>query len=358
MKWLIYLWTTTLFASWVDDTNTFAYRVSCELTGDNCLFSPIATRACLFMALLGAEGATKARMEETLGIKMPDLGKIPGTVANSLWISEDTPILESFQTALTTHFHSQMYSADFSRPDLCITKINQWVSGMTQGMIPALLDTSHVDLSTKLVLVSTLLFKSPWLLPFSLSATEEEPFFSARGKVEIPMMHARESLLYAETAGWKVVALPCKQWKQVCLLLCLPQKEGPMPIPPGLLNFFLEKLHPTDLDLTLPRWTADHKLPLNALLDDFGMGIAFSSEADFSKITGDHRLALSSAVTQSRFEVTEAGLSAASAAAAAMNCTMTFSDPCKTLRFDRPFTYLLIDRSTGLILFQGELWHL
>jgi serpin B len=86
------------------------------------------------------------------------------------------------------------------------------------------------------------------------------------------------------------------------------------------------------------------------------MPSAFGSEADFSGMTTDRRLAISAVVHKAFADVNEEGTEAAAATAVAM-LRMSVRVPNKppvVFRADHPFLFLIRDVRSGSILFMGR----
>ena len=86
-----------------------------------------------------------------------------------------------------------------------------------------------------------------------------------------------------------------------------------------------------------------------------GMTQAFDeSTADFSRMSTDGRLFISSVVHKTAITVTEEGTEAA--AATSVEVGVTSLPP--SVRVDRPFLFLIRERQTGTLLFTGKVAHL
>jgi serpin B len=83
-----------------------------------------------------------------------------------------------------------------------------------------------------------------------------------------------------------------------------------------------------------------------------GMSSAFSDGADFSGITGDHRLFIDEVIHKAFVSVDETGTEAASATAVSMLEEMPILE--KKVIINRPFIFLIRDIETSSILFIGR----
>ena len=117
--------------------------------------------------------------------------------------------------------------------------------------------------------------------------------------------------------------------------------------------------YPYDLRLHLPRFSIDSRAELGELLAAAGMPRAFGATADFTGIhapeSGEAPLFISAVIHQANIDVDEHGTEAAAATAVGMD---TGGGPSAldniTIRFDRPFLFLVRDVETGTILFMGR----
>jgi len=93
---------------------------------------------------------------------------------------------------------------------------------------------------------------------------------------------------------------------------------------------------------------------LDEALAALGMPDAFDADkADFSGMTGQPDLFISSVVHKAFVDVNEAGTEAAAATAVIMELKAMPSESV-TLKINRPFIFAIIDRETGTILFMGR----
>ena len=104
---------------------------------------------------------------------------------------------------------------------------------------------------------------------------------------------------------------------------------------------------------TCPKFKIAFKELLNDYLTAMGMGIAFTGQADLSRLfEEDLELAISRVIHQSLLEVNEVGSEAA--AATVVEIVETTSLP-PALRVDRPFLFFIRERNSNTILFSGKL---
>jgi serpin B len=104
--------------------------------------------------------------------------------------------------------------------------------------------------------------------------------------------------------------------------------------------------------LHFPRFKSENKFELNVPLQQMGMPIAFTDFADFSKIA-DARLSISKVLHKTYIAVDEEGTEAAAVTSVEIIVT---SMPVKNeVLFNKPFLYVIREKSTGIILFSGKM---
>jgi serpin B len=108
-----------------------------------------------------------------------------------------------------------------------------------------------------------------------------------------------------------------------------------------------------EVDLTLPKFKYEYECSLSETLAAMGMPKAFSGDADFSGMTGNHDLAISDVLHKAYVSVDEAGTEAAAATAVVIGLTAMHGETAQ-VTVDRPFIFLIRDIDTGTILFIGR----
>jgi serine protease inhibitor len=106
------------------------------------------------------------------------------------------------------------------------------------------------------------------------------------------------------------------------------------------------------VELKLPKFKLEYGIKdLNDSLISLGMESAFSDAADFSGIS--EGILISSVLHKAVIEVNEEGSEAAAATAVGMELADALEDQI-TFIADRPFVFLIIDDTTGIIMFMGK----
>jgi serpin B len=110
------------------------------------------------------------------------------------------------------------------------------------------------------------------------------------------------------------------------------------------------------IQLSIPKFAINVGGIFNPQLESLGMKLAFTNKAQFADITEQNNIKLDKFIQQCRFVIDEKGSEASAAAAATMSTKSAFiANQILTVRIDRPFIFLLRDKSQNLILMTGKI---
>jgi serpin B len=113
-------------------------------------------------------------------------------------------------------------------------------------------------------------------------------------------------------------------------------------------------MQPTQVDLSLPKFTFTKDFNLSEVLNGMGMPDAFDPDvADFSGMTGGKDLFIGQVLHKAFVAVDEKGTEAAAATAVIMMPTSAMQSPM-VLEVNRPFLFIIRDKVSGQILFIGR----
>jgi serpin B len=258
--------------------------------------------------------------------------------------------------ALATYFHSGVWRLDFGKPD-ANDAINKWTSDQTHGRITKLFD--HLDPATLAVLANAVYFKAAWQQPFDPSDTQPGPFIGAGGaKTQASFMSSTTALPCSVTENYQAVQLPYKGGRFAALAI-MPTNETLNNYVRGLdtsaLQSVVAGLHPTGLQLDMPKFTTSSSLDLKAPLMAMGMADAFGGGADFSALS-PQGVQVDQVVQRVYLKVAEKGTEAAAATGISMIPTSAMG-PGSVIVLNHPFLFLIRDTKTGAILFASEVQH-
>ena len=361
----------------------------------NVLLAPYSIQIGLAMAYAGADGVTReemarvlhyprdeASLHESFAIlrnKFEEASKVPRrrsaagdplrlTVANRLFGQAGFRFHQTFLSLLSNTYAAPFEALDFAKDSALATrKINAWVETETRQRIRDLVPPNTLDKLTRLVVLNAIHLSAPWRAPFEPSNTRPGSFYvNGTERVEVPMMHQRQELAFAQGDTYVAVCLPLAHPFQFQIFL--PVK------PDGLAE--LEEQFSAVLPFREIRWEARRgslflprlklqppALSLSSALQALGMKTAFDippESANFARI-GSHdpgdNLRLSEVFSKTMLNLDEKGVEV-TAATATSSRTSAWCDPVE-VRVSHPFLFavvahLSVEANGAVCLFLGH----
>jgi len=369
----------------VNSSSAFAFDLYQQLVSDqadNLVFSPYSLTLALAMASAGARGETAGQMStvlhasqppdefhaafNTLNLHLTEVAeKSPDGlqlhIANGFWLQKGLHIEPAFLNVLAQNYGAEIHLANFKgAPDASRLKINQWVSEQTNEHIKDLLPEGSVAKETRMLLANTIYFNGKWWAPFIPEMTEQGSFDLLSGDhVNVPMMsHPGFYGLYAEGENWQALQLPY-QGQDAAMLIILPAEGHFADVEASLHGSrFAEILsdlsEATIQELIVPRFHFESQSNMRDVLRQIGLELPFDTSADFSGITRDEPVYLSTLIHRAGISVGELGTEAY--AVSVEGWEMAAEPPEHPIYFiaDRPFIFVIYDTTTNTVLFLGR----
>lgn len=372
--------------------NNFAVELFGKLPQGNVAVSPASITIALAMTWAGAKGKTADEIASTLHFAgdqaqvLSRWGELTHALitedadraftlrlANRLFVDKHRELDTIFFDINMKTFGARTDAFDFqAQPDDSRQKINFWVAKETQDRIKDLLPPNSITSATRLVIVNAIYFLADWFRPFDPNATQPQSFHvTATTTKQVPTMHQLDSFRYAHDGGAALLELPYRalqhsdvtvvQPSDVVMYVLLPDAVDGLPAIEAKLADTIRalqgKLAPTQVAVSLPKFTIDPPgaLELQRPLTELGIKAAFTPAADFTGISKDTKepLFISSVLHKAFVRVDEKGTEAAAATAIAAP-TGGPPKPGTAFTVDHPFIFMIIDRTTGLMLFIGR----
>lgn len=345
----------------------------------NLFYSPYSISLALAMTYAGARGLTATEMAQTMHYTLPqdrlhptfnalDTALISAdeadeegfqiNVANAIWGQQGYIFLPAFLDTLAANYGAGLRTVDYvQQTEAARRTINRWVSDETEERIQDLIPQGALNTLTRLVLTNAVYFNGQWVTPFEKDDTRDETFTLLDGStVMVPMMHQKESMLYAEGDDYQAVALSYRG-ADMAMLFILPEAGrfamAETEFTPEFLLSLVEGLRPQRVDLNVPKFSFESSLRLTDILIDMGMAHAFRG-ADFSGMTGDADLFISDVLHKAYVALDEEGTEAAASTAVIMQLSAVIDEEAVAMNLDHPFLFLIRDNRTGTVLFMGR----
>ena len=345
------------------------------------VFSPSSVASALRMALCGARGQTAAELARALHLppsSPPEAAAVSGLslvpaerdggsavfrAPNTVWVQSGLPLRAEF-TGRLKQAAAALAGADFAAaPDAARAEINQVIATQTAGKITGLLPPGAITTLTRLVLASAVYLKAAWAEPFPERATADAPFHldgpdGPDGRtLAVPMMRGTAARSYLRGDGYQAVLLP---YRDIGLAMAVLLPDGPLAalrpkVAAAGLGGLLAGTATHRVTLSLPRFRLEAAFDLIPALKRLGVIEAFGGNADFGGITGAEPLQIGAVAHKAYIDVDERGTEAAAATAVVIKMAAAMRPPPPvTMVVDRPFLFAIVDTSTSLPVFLGQ----
>ncbi|MCF8298508.1 MAG: serpin family protein [Saprospiraceae bacterium] len=354
--------------------NDFAinlYKKTALNSNDNMMISPLSISLALGMTYNGAAGTTKTAMETAMclnGLTSQDINNsfkvlsdylqtvdptVTMKIANSIWYRDDFTVLQNFLNLNTQYYDALIKSVDFSDP---ATKalINKWVADNTNNKILKIVD--NINPNDVMFLINAVYFLGNWTYQFDPAKTSQESFTMSNSSVKtVDMMEITSNFMYLSNNLMQIVELPYGGERYSMILM----KPLPNYTCDDLLNAFstsnfnawINAMNPTDdLLVKLPKFKFEYEKKLNDILTDLGMGVAFTSQADFTNINAAGNLFISRVKHKTFIDVNEKGTEAA----AVTSVGITFTSMPDAFIADKPFLFIIREKESNALIFMGK----
>lgn len=343
----------------------------------NYLISPYSMKLALSMVRDGASGETKNQIKNMIGtgnIKLLNSNKRIST-ANGLFVKNkyQKDILDSYYEAIKNNYNGEILYGDFITPN----DINDWIYEKTYEMIKN--PIKEIDPDFILGIVNAIAIDVEWENLFECNMTYSEPFTKYNNDtIDVEMMHNtyQNGIKYFKTSEEQGIILPYKTYNSdgevseegisLEFVGILPNNE---------LDSYINSFNKTTISkidnnakepnkkqeiiLSLPRFEYDFEYAaFKKSLINLGMKDAFVPEvADFSNIINKESIYISDAIHDTYIKLGETGTKAA-AVTAFMFETNAIEEEKKSIsiKFDKPFMYLIREKDSNNILFVGTVY--
>jgi serpin B len=369
-------------ASVVTGNNNFAFDVYRALSsredqkGKNLFLSPFSISSALAMTYAGARSETEAQMARVMHFELKQsrlhpafsalLARMQGkegyqlSIANALWPQKEYPFRDDFMRTGTVSYQGGIQALDYqTNTEGSRQIINQWVEQKTQDKIKELIPPGALNQLTRLVLTNAIYFKGKWDKQLNTANTAPVVFWlNGTETVMVPMMSQTERVSYFQNDTLQMLELPYAG-KELSMVVLLPERNLrignlELMLSATTVERWMSSMTQQEVRVNLPRFKTTCSYDLSSELIKMGMTDAFNpSKADFSAMTAKDSLYISQVLHKTFVEVNEEGTEAAAATAVVVRVRGT-TPLGYQFRADRPFIYLIRDRTTGCILFLGR----
>ncbi len=365
------------FLMGANDFSVELFRKSVEkdiVNGKNTLVSPESVLFALGMTENGAKGETLRQLQKVLCKDLDtdtfnkNMNKLIScassssgfkfSIANSVWVKDmdKMTLNEQFTKNCKELYNADLFKAPFN--DETKKQMNNWVNEKTNSMIPSIIDELGVD--TAAVLLNAIAFEADWEEKFDPEGTDNKSGFTLNsGKtVDSTSMTSMEKLYVSDENAQGFI----KNYKggKYAFMAVLPNEGTSLAdyvkslTAEKFAKLYAGKTDKYNVNIKIPKFKYDYSTELNGLLKEMGITDAFDQEkADFSAMTDQQKLFISHVLHKTHIQLDEEGTKAAAATAAEMDVSGALPMGDKSIYFNRPFVYAIMDTETGLPVFMG-----
>lgn len=347
-----------------------------ERENESVFISPLSVQLVLAMTGNGANGETRAQIEKGLSSTIP-LDELNGylysyvnslaseeeyktNIANSVWLRDDENRLQAeneFLQICRDYYSAEVYKAPFDSQT--VKDMNTWVSKKTDGMIKNI--TNEISPEDMMFILNAVMFDAVWDEPYVDGAASNGTFTSVTGEQRRVMMMPSGENVYLEDDSATGFIKDYKDGKYAFAAL-LPNENVNIndyveSLTGEKISAILRGAQNERVSVKIPKFTCEFNISLKDVLSEMGMNLAFDEkEADFSKMAKSSmgNIFIGDAFHKAFITVDERGTKAA---AATMIKGGASAAPTKIREvfLERPFVYMIIDKSQNLPIFIGVL---
>ena len=357
----------------VENNNTFALRLFQKArTDESLLLSPLSITVDLGMLNNGADGITRDEIDAVLGSK--DVGgadainqfcqkllnesgtldeKTKVAIANNIYVNSasGSELLPNFVQIAKKYYDATPESRDFN-DGKTREVINQWGCDHTEGMIEEAIKEEEFNPDAVSYLLNALYFKGEWTHKFDAKYTHRHVF--DEGRKEVQMMHQESDFSYAENKVYQSVILPYGNMAYQ-MTVFLPRYGRTIDDVVNKLSsdgWQQQDYDPCRVDLYLPRFETSTDMRLEDIMKSLGMPNAFEGGYGFNEFCNDN-VFIGMMKQVAKIKLDEEGTEAAAVTVIEMDKNSAGPSYASFIA-DRPFLYIISERSTGAIFFIGQ----
>ncbi|CAH2098052.1 unnamed protein product [Euphydryas editha] len=344
-----------------------------QQTGYHFVFSPLSTWLQLMTLAEGARGSTESEIwkvtryhrmicfrrkyKEVIN-NMDDELEYMTKRTNVIVFNKLLDIKSSFKKEVEKLDDTKVLTLSFNEPKKAAEVANEAIQMDMNGVINEGFEPEDFNL-TVLLMTETAYFKSEWRTSFNPIYTLTEPFYSEEkvsiGNVRMMSQTGYFNVTDVPLINARVLELPFNANDRISMLVLLPT-EGSV----RNLLYYMKDISLTTIfslfrtkgtkfiNVKIPRFNITSELEnIPELVYDMGVKRIFYPDlANLSGIS-DFKMYTSLITQVANIEVTEKGATASAIA------DLLIRGKPENFVANRPFTYLIVDRKTDIILFGG-----
>ena len=358
----------------VQSNNDFAFRLFRQArTNDSQILSPLSITVDLGMLNNGADGITREEINAVLAgsdISSADVinsfcrkllnetatldEKTRVAIANNIYVNTrwGYQLLPAFIEMANQYYDATPESRDFS-DGKTRDVMNQWGSDHTEGMIKEAIKEEEFNEDAMSYLLNALYFKGEWTHKFDATQTLRHQF--DEGKKEVQMMHQQSEFSYAKNNVYQSIVLPYgnKAYQMTVFLPCYGYTISDVLNELNGKNWQQAGYDTYNVNLMLPKFETSTDMRLEDVMKALGMPNAFEGGYGFNQFCNENVI-IGMMKQVAKIKLDEEGTEASAVTVIEMDKNMISEPRYAEFIADRPFLYVISERSTGAIFFIGQ----
>ncbi|XP_065225785.1 serpin A3-6-like [Planococcus citri] len=285
-------------------------------------------------------------------------------LANGIFVQKGIKLKQSYVEDAQTYYESEIVNVDFVNKSKEATDIiNKYIANKTENRIPQLFKEPQSP-NTRIILTSSLYFKSLWLHKFNKSLTQSDTFNTNTGKITVPMMNKNISTPYADLPSLGVEVVNLKFADQAfCMYIVMPYENQ-------TLTDFLRTLTTDDINLILNETSKNHrvdlKFPSTAFkwsksikeeLTQLGLSQVFGDGADLGNMVERSNLKVDQISHSTDIKINEDGTEASAVTPILMVLKIGGREKDVSFYVNRPFFFFIYNRKIDAVVFFGSVFN-
>ena len=358
----------------VQSNNDFAFRLFRQArTNDSQILSPLSITVDLGMLNNGADGITREEINAVLAgsdVSSADVinsfcrkllnetatldEKTRVAIANNIYVNTrmGCQLLPAFTEMASQYYDATPESRDFG-DGKTRDVMNQWGSDHTEGMIKEAIKEEEFNEDAMSYLLNALYFKGEWTHKFDAGQTRRYQF--DEGKKEVQMMHQQSEFSYAKNSVYQSIVLPYgnKAYQMTVFLPCYGHTISDVLNELNGKNWQQAGYDTYNVNLMLPKFETSTDMRLEDIMKALGMPNAFEGGYGFNQFCNENVI-IGMMKQVAKIKLDEEGTEASAVTVIEMDKNMISEPRYAEFIADRPFLYVISERSTGAIFFIGQ----
>lgn len=145
-------------------------------------------------------------------------GQTTSLPANSLWLDDSRDFNAETVQLLANSYFASVFHGDLGSKEMN-DQLHTWLNAQTDGLLSEQVQNTEMDQQTVMALVSSLLFKADWEIPFNEKNTINGTFYSPAGEQTVSYMRRTESTTFYQGYNFQAIALPLSGGNSMWLFL-------------------------------------------------------------------------------------------------------------------------------------------